>query len=329
MFKAASAKQLKKNGVDNSQVTTDLMSEMDERDQKKCNLVIHNAPELSVPTASKKDSFEFDIKQVDSICKEINVKFYMHDDVKFINRVGAKPSDGRPRPMVVGFRLQTCCDALLASAYRLKKTRLQNIRVVPDLTKYQRKKEEDLFIECERMNANLTPDDSANFLYKVVGRKGQKRMIRVPVNTADPNREPIRSSRRPWAQSSNEQGMSAQPYLTQHTQIGTVVQGGEVPAQVAQQGYSQYAAAAPHPLPLNMIPPLQGQSVQRTEERQPSEPQTQGMQYSAAGTTYANQVSQGARKRAMDQQGGSGHSPPQRNQYFRTSGHNTRSQNQY
>ena len=204
---------LKKN-PNNDQVFHDAVNEMDERLIKKNNVVMHNVPEINAPNVSRKDGFDFDLKQVEMICREINVRFNAYD-IKFIIRPGEKRSDGKPRPMIVGFKNSRCRDYLYDSSYKLKKTRLSEIRVVADLTRFQRDKEQALFEECEKRNAELNSDEAAAFLYRVVGQKGQKRIIK---SALDQNTPRIGSAQQRFGQlngSSQQTFRSDQPIVSQ------------------------------------------------------------------------------------------------------------------
>ena len=113
---------------------------------------------------SLKDAFDFDLNKIAELCKEIGVTFYKKDDVKFINRGGERPRNGNPRPMVIGFRTQTCRDAIFGAVGRLRNTGFKEVRIVADLTKMQRDKEQALNDECLKRNNNRTPDEIQAFL---------------------------------------------------------------------------------------------------------------------------------------------------------------------
>ena len=54
---------------------------------------------------------------------------------------------------------------------------MSTISIVHDLTKLQRAEEQKLFTEAKRKNDALS--DQENFMYKVVGKRGERRIIRV------------------------------------------------------------------------------------------------------------------------------------------------------
>ena len=50
---------------------------------------------------------------------------------------------------------------------------------MPDLTKLQRKEEDDLRKEASDMNDKMSDEESKNFTWKVVGRRGERRLVRA------------------------------------------------------------------------------------------------------------------------------------------------------
>lgn len=85
--------------------------------------------------------------------------------------------------MITGFRsaIDWSKSMVLKNTKRLAGGDLDHITICPDLTKLQRKEEDDMAKEAERRNAEeLTEEDaSKNLIWKVVGRKGQKRLIKT------------------------------------------------------------------------------------------------------------------------------------------------------
>ena len=120
----------------------------------------------------------------------------MDTEVKFVNRVGEKPKDGKPRPMIIGFRDISIRDDILKNAFKLKNSTFSHVRVVPDLTKMQRTEEQELFEEAGNRNENMTEPDSLNFEWRVVGQKGAKRLQKVrKLKRPRPASPPQRSTR--------------------------------------------------------------------------------------------------------------------------------------
>ena len=56
---------------------------------------------------------------------------------------------------------------------------MQKISIIRDLTQEQRDEEEWLRKEAERKNGELSPDDAENWMWRVVGPQGQRRLVRA------------------------------------------------------------------------------------------------------------------------------------------------------
>ena len=333
----------------NNQSSDDVYYELELRKQKMGNLVIHNMPEFAGQNGTKKDLFEFDLGQVEMLCKEIDVTFYKHDDVKFIFRAGQRPTDGKPRPMIVGFRSQNCRDTILNFAYRTKKTRLQDVRIVPDQTRIERDLETKLQTECDNRNANLSEADAATFLWRVVGAKGSKRLIKGP---PDPNRVAV--GNRHMALNNPPapvRPMIAQPMgLAQNTGIGTAQQYTNPGMQnnqgtTVQQVYHRQQVYVPQtqmtPMQTNSMcqpeyyapmigtpaPQILYNSTQVIESAQgigSAQPDNQQLQYiptqelvptqqvQQQTTGYQHQQGAGGQRKRNRENGGQGSSPPTR-----------------
>ena len=155
-----------------------IFSEIREREEKKCNLIIHNLLESS-EAGSGLDRKQYDIDCIMEIMEEISVTFGK-DDIKFIRRLGEKTDDGKIRPVQLGVKAITMKENILSHAKRLKDSAdYYEVNIVPDLTKQQRKEEDDLSKEVTKRNLELDPEVSLNSEWKLVGPKGQKRMILV------------------------------------------------------------------------------------------------------------------------------------------------------
>ena len=155
-----------------------IFSEIREREEKKCNLIIHNLLESS-GAGSGLDRKQYDIDCIMEIMEEISVTFGK-DDIKFIRRLGEKTDDDKIRPVQLGVKAITTKENILSHAKRLKDSAdYYEVNIVPDLTKQQRKEEDDLSKEVTKRNLELDPEVSLNSEWKLVGPKGQKRLDNV------------------------------------------------------------------------------------------------------------------------------------------------------
>jgi hypothetical protein len=147
----------------------DIYEEMSLREEKRKNVVIHGMDE---PDGADGRS------RMDHIFTALDVNIAVESDVEFCRRVGEKAE--RSRPLIVGFYTEWTKSVLLKHSKYLVDTEYSNVTISPDLTERQRKAEKRMLEEAERRNREeLTDDDRAkNWVWKVMGRKGQKRLVK-------------------------------------------------------------------------------------------------------------------------------------------------------
>ena len=161
------------------QVKKTIFTELRERKEKENNLLFHGVPELNDIEATGSDRKKYDIDWISDIVREISVKMNV-GDIKFCRRLGEK-KNGKVRPILVGMRfVQTKIDCI-------KNSRILNehgeesdffgIYLVSDLTQMQREEEEEMGRQVHRLNAELEPDVALNSEWRLVGPRGEKRMM--------------------------------------------------------------------------------------------------------------------------------------------------------
>jgi hypothetical protein len=160
-----------------AQTELDIYEEMSLREEKRKNVVIHGLPEPVGEDGWTR--MEEDRKKLNSMFTVLDINVTVETDVEFCRRIGEKSE--RARPLVVGFYTEWAKSILLKNCKYLAETNLNNVSVVPDLTEKQRRAEKDLMAEADRRNKeDLTEQDVAkNLSWKVVGRRGQKRLVKV------------------------------------------------------------------------------------------------------------------------------------------------------
>jgi hypothetical protein len=98
-------------------------------------------------------------------------------DLRFCRRVGERSAV--PRPVVAGLNNEEEKRTILSRARQLRGGKYDNVSVVPDLTRMQRRGEDKLTSEADSRNGNLTADDREKGLrWIVVGKRGEKRLIK-------------------------------------------------------------------------------------------------------------------------------------------------------
>ena len=96
----------------------------------------------------------------------LNLGLDVGQDVKFVRRRGKDPAMvggemPEPRPLLVGFRFQQTQERVLASSWKLGRSRdkaTRDVRVVRDLTDKERKREKDLEAETKTKNLDRTEE---------------------------------------------------------------------------------------------------------------------------------------------------------------------------
>ena len=184
-----------------------IFNELREREQRKNNIIIYNVPE---PTGNNKDERkENDMKNLQSICADINVELNLDEECKFITRLGLYNKE-RKRPMLVGFHKNDIKTLILRNSNKLHNKR-ENVKISHDLTNQQRNEEKNLEGEAEAKNEERTEEQRKYFKYQVVGRKGEKRVARVPledVGVRESSRGTWSSRTRPERRRSTERDAS-------------------------------------------------------------------------------------------------------------------------
>lgn len=97
-----------------------------------------------------------------------------HQDFRFMFRIGKKNLDGKPRAILVGFRDESTRENILRRSHSIRASeKFRNVFIDPDLTKAQIQDHDNMRREALRRN------ESGNELWKVLGRKGAGRLVRV------------------------------------------------------------------------------------------------------------------------------------------------------
>jgi len=157
------------------QVEEDMIEELRERETRKLNLIIHGVEEPE-KARDNRERMEMDMDSCSKIFDTMEARV-KRDQMKFCRRLGEKGRE--PRPIIIGLTSEDGRRQILEKSRRLRGTRYENVHVVADLTRRQRQGEQRMVDEAEKRNRNLTEEERAkNLKWMVVGRKGEKRMIK-------------------------------------------------------------------------------------------------------------------------------------------------------
>ena len=159
--------------------------ELRERENKKCNVIIYGLAEPSPEVESGIARKEADLEQLKSLLDDMGAIVDIKEDIKFSFRPGVLNMDTveeDPRPLNVGFRTQENQEQLFSKARNLRNsTKFRKVSIVPDLTSLQRKEDHDLIKEAEKLNEDMSERDQGNWVYRCVGRKGQRVISKLKV----------------------------------------------------------------------------------------------------------------------------------------------------
>jgi hypothetical protein len=119
---------------------TALCKELRDRELRRLNLIMHGIPEPAQNIQENRARAEADRRQCGEVLATIGVRT-RGQDLKFCRRVGERGRD--PRPVVIGIRTEEERRYIMDRARMLQGTRFENVAIVPDLTKMQRRAEDN------------------------------------------------------------------------------------------------------------------------------------------------------------------------------------------
>jgi hypothetical protein len=153
-----------------------LCDEMQEREVRRMNLIIHGIEEQPERIKNSRERLELDKERCGQLFEAMKARM-KKEDLRFCRRIGEKSVE--PRPMVIGLETEEEKRHILSRARNLQGTQFQNISVVPDLTKKQRAREAKMKQEADERNRKLTTEErNRNEKWLVAGRRGEKRLIK-------------------------------------------------------------------------------------------------------------------------------------------------------
>ena len=189
-----------KTVASSTSVQTSVLSEIQEQENRKTNIVVYNLKEsMDVDGTVRKDH---DLSEIGSLLQQIELPNTIKEDIAVIRRLGKRlDADGehqnegadsvstpaKPRPLLVSFKSPITRKEILGNAKKLSKSQLKHISVCPDLTKNQQKEDKKLREEVKQLNTENPSDEKGDFLWKVVGVSGQSNRRKVKIYQQDPN----------------------------------------------------------------------------------------------------------------------------------------------
>ena len=192
-----------------SNTRSSIFNEIGEREKRQLNVVVHGLTEADVNVKEGTKRHEEDLKLLQSLTAEIDVQLQLSDAVRFARRLGELNLGDTPRPLLIGFNNIADKNVLLDNAKKFKdkvvdpENEQSRISIVQDLTKAQRAEERSMREEASKRNAELTVEEAKNWLFKVIGRRGERRIAKMRVectpviSAATPRRQTLRARQQP------------------------------------------------------------------------------------------------------------------------------------
>ena len=164
--------------IDTDKISNDVLREMSDRKFRSKNLIIQGVTELGT---NKDDTIKKDAEQIIEIFAHLNLDAPSQESLKKTERLGNHAS-GKIRPIKLILSDNNQVDQVLSQSAKLNEGRFKKIRIERDLTKGQRGAEGKIWEECQSKNRVGREElQIRKRAFKVVGRKGRKRIVELPL----------------------------------------------------------------------------------------------------------------------------------------------------
>jgi len=156
-----------------------IFSEIKERENRRNNVIVHGLKEADAKIKDSDVRIKTDLKMISDMFAQMELNLKSEDVVKFARRLGERPSGDDSRPLLIGCMTPEIRENILSRGRKLaEKDDWKTVSVIADLTKRQREEETALRQESDRLNAERSQEDAKNWEWKVVGRRGQRRLVK-------------------------------------------------------------------------------------------------------------------------------------------------------
>ena len=184
-----------KTAASASNVQTSVLSEIQEQENRKTNIVVYNLKESDDDDGTARK--DHDLSEIGSLLQQIELPATIKEDIAVIRRLGKRPTPepttepttapSKSRPLLVSFKSPLSRKSILTNAKKLSNSSLEHVSVCPDLTKNQQKEDRKLRDDVKQLNAENPSDEKGAFLWKVVGVPGQQNRRKVKIYQQNPN----------------------------------------------------------------------------------------------------------------------------------------------
>jgi ATP-dependent helicase YprA (DUF1998 family) len=171
--------------VDRESIVAELRDEQvveeAEREARRNNLVFYKLDEPDESIKSGLERKEKDKTEIMKVMEDIGIMMDMEKDVKFWYRAGGmKEGDDKIRPLIIGFHDDKTKKDILDNARKLNKsTNFKHISIAHDLTKTQRDNDNELRKTVTKRNGELSEEEASNYEWRLLGPKGQRKLVKV------------------------------------------------------------------------------------------------------------------------------------------------------
>ena len=180
-------KEVDKKAIVNASMSS-MSEENREQENRRNNVIIHQVSEADQNVKDVKERKKHDVDKVIELLTDIG-NDATENDIKFIVRLNTRQnenvrekSDGNIRPLLVGFHSSEKKDEVIRDAYTLIQNKSKS-SIIPDLTPFQREQEKTMKQKAVELNNEMDDEESLNWEWRLVGLKGQKRLIKARKRT--------------------------------------------------------------------------------------------------------------------------------------------------
>ena len=168
-------KQKVDSGTSNTKAS--VMSEVNQREMRKNNLIIHGLQESDLQGAASRDVIVAEeTVNLNGLLTSMSLNATeISKTIKFRKRLGEKKPN-KPRPLLLGFNNSGKRNLVMETANGAK---LPNLGFKSDLTKMQREENSKLISEVQDLNKKRPSDDSGDYRWKLVGPPEMLRKAKV------------------------------------------------------------------------------------------------------------------------------------------------------
>ena len=164
--------------VDTDKISNDVLREMSDRKYRSKNLIIQGVKEMG---ENRDDTIEKDAQEIIKIFNHLNLDPPSQEALKKTERLG-KPANNKIRPIKLILNDKNQVDQVLSQSAKLNEGSFKKVRIEQDLTKGQRGVETKIWEECQSKNRVGREElQIRKKAFKVVGRKGRKRIVELPL----------------------------------------------------------------------------------------------------------------------------------------------------